>query len=102
MLAVDELRTEFIGPRATVAVREATLRIAEGEVLGLVGESGSGKSVSMLATLGMECSNPMSIRYVRGVFFQGMPLIDQIDRGADPDWTFPELPRLRELAEAAR
>lgn len=45
MLAVDELRTEFIGPRATVAVREATLRIAEGEVLGLVGESGSGKSV---------------------------------------------------------
>src|SRR5258708_2236290 len=45
LLAVDELRTEFVGPRATVAVREATLRIAEGEVLGLVGESGSGKSV---------------------------------------------------------
>jgi hypothetical protein len=47
----------------------------------------------MLATLGMECPNPMSIRYVRGVFFQGMPLGDEIARGADPDWTFPELPR---------
>src|SRR5262249_877559 len=35
----------FIGSRATVAVREATFKIAEGEVLGLVGESGSGKSV---------------------------------------------------------
>jgi hypothetical protein len=56
----------------------------------------------MLATFGMECTNPMSIRYVRGVFFQGMPLIDEIARGANPDWTFPELPRLREPALARR
>lgn len=45
LLAVDELRTEFMGARTTVAVERATLQIGEGEVLGLVGESGSGKSV---------------------------------------------------------
>lgn len=45
LLAVENLRTEFIGARGMVAVQAATLQIGEGEVLGLVGESGSGKSV---------------------------------------------------------
>jgi peptide/nickel transport system ATP-binding protein len=45
LLAIEDLRTEFIGAPTTVAVQRATLRIGEGEVLGLVGESGSGKSV---------------------------------------------------------
>ena len=56
----------------------------------------------MLASLGMECTNPMSIRYVRGVFFPGMPLMDEVAHGANRDWIFPELPRVREPAEAAR
>ena len=45
ILAVDDLRTVIVGVQTTVAVQDATLRIGEGEVLGLVGESGSGKSV---------------------------------------------------------
>jgi peptide/nickel transport system ATP-binding protein len=45
LLNVDKLRTEFGGARSTVAVEEATLQVATGEVLGLVGESGCGKSV---------------------------------------------------------
>lgn len=45
LLHVDRLRTEFSGARSIVAVEEATLQIAAGEVLGLVGESGCGKSV---------------------------------------------------------
>jgi hypothetical protein len=45
-----------------------------------------------LAALGMECTNPLSIRYVRGVFFQGMPLPEEIARGAAEDWIFPMQP----------
>jgi hypothetical protein len=42
-----------------------------------------------LSVLGMECTTPLSIRYVRGVFFQGMPLPGEIARGAVDDWRFP-------------
>ena len=45
-----------------------------------------------LGVLGMECTNPLSIRYVRGVFFPGMPLPAELARGADEDWTFPTPP----------
>jgi len=47
-----------------------------------------------LAALGMECTNPLSIRYVRGVFFPGMPLPAELERGASEDWTFPLIPQL--------
>jgi hypothetical protein len=45
-----------------------------------------------LACLGMECGNPLSIRYVRGVFFQGMRLPQEIAAGTQDDWTLPEQP----------
>jgi hypothetical protein len=47
-----------------------------------------------LSVLGMECTNPLSIRYVRGVFFPGMPLPADLARGTTEDWTFPHLPQL--------
>jgi hypothetical protein len=31
---------------------------------------------------------------VRGVFFPGMPLPDDLARGASEDWTFPSIPQL--------
>ena len=46
-----------------------------------------------LAVLGMECTNPLSIRYVRGVFFPGMPLPAELAAGASEDWTFPAIPQ---------
>jgi peptide/nickel transport system ATP-binding protein len=50
LLEIDRLTIRF---RGQPVVRELSLSIAPGEVLGLVGESGSGKSVTSLAALGL-------------------------------------------------
>lgn len=53
LLQVDRLAVTFYTPRGTVrAVREASLEIRRGEVLGLVGESGCGKSTTAFAIMG--------------------------------------------------
>ena len=48
LLEIDRLTIRF---GATEAVRDLSLRVQPGQVLGLVGESGSGKSVTALAVL---------------------------------------------------
>src|SRR6202034_3364747 len=50
MLAIENLRVWFGGNEV---VRDLSLTLGRGEVLGLVGESGSGKSVTSLAILGL-------------------------------------------------
>jgi peptide/nickel transport system ATP-binding protein len=50
LLAIDHLTIAF---RGKPVVRELSLAIEPGQVLGLVGESGSGKSVTSLAILGL-------------------------------------------------
>jgi peptide/nickel transport system ATP-binding protein len=50
LLEIENLTIRF---REQPVVRELSLSIAPGEVLGLVGESGSGKSVTSLAILGL-------------------------------------------------
>ncbi len=55
-----------------------------------------------LAALGMECTNPLSIRYVRGVFFPGMPLPADLAHGASDDWVFPTPPAVTKQVIAAR
>lgn len=41
-----------------------------------------------LGILGIESTSPLSIRYVRGVFFQGLPLPEELAAGCDDDWKF--------------
>ena len=54
VLAVDNLRTHFFTRDGVAkAVDGVSLRIAQGEVLGLVGESGSGKTVTGFSLLGL-------------------------------------------------
>jgi peptide/nickel transport system ATP-binding protein len=50
LLAIDQLMIAF---RGKAVVRELSVAIEPGQVLGLVGESGSGKSVTSLAILGL-------------------------------------------------
>ena len=53
LLEVDRLAVTFYTPRGTVlAVRDASIEIGRGEVLGLVGESGCGKSTVAFALMG--------------------------------------------------
>jgi dipeptide transport system ATP-binding protein len=54
LLEIEDLHVDFPTQLATMhAVEGVSLKIDEGEVLGIVGESGSGKSVSMLALMGL-------------------------------------------------
>jgi oligopeptide/dipeptide ABC transporter ATP-binding protein len=54
LLEVEDLSVAFATPRGSVPVLDGvSLRVREGEVVGLVGESGSGKSVTALSILGL-------------------------------------------------
>ena len=53
LLKVDSLAVTFYTPRGTVrAVRDASLEVRRGELVGLVGESGCGKSTTAFAIMG--------------------------------------------------
>ena len=53
LMQVEDLAVTFYSPNGTFrAVRDASLEIARGEVLGLVGESGCGKSTVAFAMMG--------------------------------------------------
>ncbi|MFD6431734.1 dipeptide ABC transporter ATP-binding protein [Streptomyces venezuelae] len=68
---VTDLRVEFGGGRTlfarrrepTRAVRGVSLRVAEGETLGLVGESGSGKSTTARVLAGLQRPSGGTVRF---------------------------------------
>ena len=58
MLEVNHLTTEFTTENGIVrAVRDVSLHVEKGEVLGIVGESGSGKSQTMFSVMGLLTRN---------------------------------------------
>ncbi|HIE83256.1 MAG TPA: ATP-binding cassette domain-containing protein, partial [Dehalococcoidia bacterium] len=55
LLEVKNLGVSFFTPRGTVrAVRDASLTVRRGEVVGLVGESGCGKSTLLNIIAGLD------------------------------------------------
>ncbi|MBF4694955.1 ABC transporter ATP-binding protein [Fusibacter ferrireducens] len=58
VLEVNHLETSFaIKKNKFLAIRDVSLHVDEGEILGIVGESGSGKSVTMKSVVGILPSN---------------------------------------------
>ena len=78
LLEITNLYTSFFTPAGEVrAVRDVSLSLRRGEVLGIVGESGSGKSVTMLSILRLLGT---SGRVVGGnIRFDGMELAEADD-----------------------
>ncbi len=58
LLEIKKLSTEFLTEQGSVlAVRDVSLNLKQGEVLGIVGESGSGKSQTMYSLMGLLAEN---------------------------------------------
>lgn len=54
LLEIENLSVEFLTQAGTMyAVEGMTMKLDQGEILGVVGESGSGKSMTMLALMGL-------------------------------------------------
>ena len=53
-LDVRGLETRFLTPKGPIsAIRDVSIQVRPGEIVGLVGESGSGKSVTGLSIMGL-------------------------------------------------
>jgi oligopeptide/dipeptide ABC transporter ATP-binding protein len=74
LLDIQRLTTVFrTGDGEIAAVKDVSLRVAKGEILGIVGESGCGKSVMSLSVMGLLPRTNSRIREGR-IFFDGMDL----------------------------
>ena len=62
MLEIQHLSTDFETENGMVhTVRDVSLSVDKGEVLGIVGESGSGKSQTMFSVMGLLSGNGMAV-----------------------------------------
>ena len=79
IIEVEHLsRTFSIGDQTVPALRDVSLEIARGEVVGLVGQSGSGKSTLAMAILGLLGRQRAIVE--GNIFFQGVDLLTMRER----------------------
>ena len=73
ILEIENLSVHYVGKTSTVkAVENASLKLEEGELLGIVGESGCGKTTLARSIMGV---NPQAAEINSGqIYFEGVPL----------------------------
>ena len=94
LLTLRELIVELPTPAGWVRpVNEVSLRIAEGEAVGLVGESGSGKTMMALAMMGLL---PLGARVKGEARLEERKEVEEVREVKDRNGTAIELTRLTE------
>ena len=75
MLQIEHLKIAFPNPKGHFeAVKDFSLHVEEGQVIGIVGESGSGKSMTAHAILGL--LDRKSVQVSGSIRFEGVELLD--------------------------
>ena len=72
VLNIEDLSIEFLKGQRIAAVREVSLRVTQGECVGIVGESGSGKTQIFMGALGLL---PGSARATGSVRFENAEIL---------------------------
>ena len=75
MLQIEHLKIAFPNPKGHFeAVKDFSLHVEEGQVIGIVGESGSGKSMTAHAIMGL--LDRKSVQVSGSIRFEGVELLD--------------------------
>lgn len=89
VLSTDVVRVEF---GSLVAVRDVTMRLAPGDLLGLIGPNGAGKTTLLRAIAGLQ---PLSRGMVRvlgePLYYPASEPMRYIGFSPDTPWVYPEL-----------
>jgi simple sugar transport system ATP-binding protein len=93
----DVLRVEHVGKRfgATIALRDISMHLRKGEVLGLLGDNGAGKSTLIKILAGFQKQDTGSL-WVKGDAYNPRSVEEARSRGIDT--VFQDLALINELA----